>query len=798
MLYRSLIAYSPYLLSVLVVFLVFTPVLMSADGTPETLEGTLFGFVVGFFGMLAGLMASLLDYAVNQFVINFGGNVVNSGVGFAINSLWAVVRDFFNIIFIFAIVYLGFRMILSSDESGTQRRLAYLILAALLVNFSLFISKFVVDFSNILAREVALSAFPAAQGGGQNVNTSVAEGSVDIGGNFFKYMNIPQTLNVDPNVPKGDNVPWGYIFGISMVYIIAIFVFAAGALMLMIRFAALCIFMILSPLMFIGWILPQYQNVMNKYWTGFLGRAFYAPVYIVLLYFSGAVIQATYGTESFNQGRTIGETFTQEGTNAVAVATGGFAAGLGPFIISAIFMIASIQAASKLSADGSGAAMRIGGNLVNGGRRGLRRAGVWTGRKTLQGGGAVTAGVAARVGRSTVGTTSHMLANSELGRKIGRSGWAGRQVFKAAQVGADSSFDIRQVGKLGKRYGLGEGKKGGVNKIIKDQKKADEQLAKDLHVDVDWDKEENIIQRDVNARSIASEAKGKYNKAAQKKTGAKERVDGINARKTLPIYTLVQQQNSQESELSALKETFEDAKESGATDRELKAIDEQITAQQKLITDTTELMAFLEKQAELAKKMAEAEKRKTHKDGAVRDQAHEEVDRLTHSMQTHTTEFDNHIYKELDVAEAQLEKIEKDYGIKKDHLTGGELNAKGADQIIKKATEKAAAQMEYESEIKVMQQIEREQRNWNRVALATAATALTSFGTPLAGIIAVGALSNAYNAKQAKKSLEREYGKDGMKKAAKDKRAKRIREREEANSDVASKPKEDKIDSDDT
>jgi hypothetical protein len=97
-----------------------------------------------------------LNFAVNEFIIDFGGNVTGTGIGAAIDTLWSVVRDFFNIIFIFAIIYLGFKMILGSDDSGTKRALVYLIIAALLVNFSLFISKFIVDFSNILAEQVAI------------------------------------------------------------------------------------------------------------------------------------------------------------------------------------------------------------------------------------------------------------------------------------------------------------------------------------------------------------------------------------------------------------------------------------------------------------------------------------------------------------------------------------------------------------------------------------------------------------------------------------------------------------------
>jgi len=402
----------------------------------------LFEFVLSFLGFFVGWAANFLNFAVNEFIIDFGGNVTGTGIGAAIDTLWSVVRDFFNIIFIFAIIYLGFKMILGSDDSGTKRALVYLIIAALLVNFSLFISKFIVDFSNILAEQVAISAFPAALINGNPVN-----GTVDIGTNFFRIMGIPGTLNASQTIINSEGAEWGYIFGLAMVYTIAIFAFASGALLLVIRYAVLCIFMVLSPFMFIGWILPQYKSVMNRYWGGFLGRAFFAPAYILLLYFSGAVIQASFSTQNQSS---IGQALSSGGANGTSITNNDLAMAFAPFILSAVFLIASVQIASKLSADGAGTMLKVGGNIARGGRRRLQNGAIWTGRKVGEGATYVPrAGARSAANYGGNKLNQYLDQKQRSGSKIANNWFVDEKVrgaasgLKATKAGFDNTIDER-------------------------------------------------------------------------------------------------------------------------------------------------------------------------------------------------------------------------------------------------------------------------------------------------------------------------------------------------------------------
>jgi len=325
------------------------------------LKAILYSIVVNLFGTLTGWAGILLDFGINNFVIGFGTAFNSQGVGQAVNELWSLVRDFFNILFIFGFIWIGFQMILDSGNSRAKQTLVSLIMAALLVNFSLFISKFVVDFSNRLASEIAQEAFPIREGEESVLGGDITKGEVAVANTFFAHMGIPRTLDVSFGVRNNENAAWSYIFGSAIFYLVAAFVFAAGGIMLIIRFVALSIFMVLSPFMFLGWVFPGMQGWTGKYWKGFLGRAFYAPVYIVLLFFAGTILQNFFGDR--------GSMVNNFQLSADGMTTGSLGDILPAFILSCAFLIAAVQVAGKMSADGAGGVMKVGNSLQKGGRR---------------------------------------------------------------------------------------------------------------------------------------------------------------------------------------------------------------------------------------------------------------------------------------------------------------------------------------------------------------------------------------------------------------------------------------------
>jgi hypothetical protein len=238
--------------------------------------------------------------------------------------------------------------------------------------------------------------------------------------------------------------PWSYIFGIGIINIIGAFAFGVGGIMLIIRFVVLSIYMVLSPFMFLGMIFPGFQAMSGKYWSGFFKQAFYAPVYIVMIFFSATILNNFFGTGtgSMQGGGITGLT----GDTGVLGAAGGqtinFGGGLAPFILSAAFLIAAVQVAGKLSADGSGAMAKVGG-FVNSRVQGAVRGGVRFGaRNTIGLAGSYTVNKAGEGGRRGLNRVTSRLAQ----QNWAGSGVLARGLDKSVGAGLDRAAGARVAG----------------------------------------------------------------------------------------------------------------------------------------------------------------------------------------------------------------------------------------------------------------------------------------------------------------------------------------------------------------
>lgn len=343
-------------------------------------EGLVYDLVIKVMGLLVRLAAAILNFGVNTFVIGFGDVFTNSGVGLAVDSTWIIIRDFVNLGFIFGFVYIGLKMILNSGDSNTRRWLPQILIAALLVNFSLFATKLVVDVSNQLAAQIAVGGLRSE--GPPLIDDKTGLVELDIGQGFLTRMGITTVLNAK-GAPTND---WGYIFGTAILLLVTAFVFAAGGILLIIRFAVLNLFLVLSPVMFLGWVFPALKkDFMSEYWGMFLGRAFFAPIYLLFLYFSFQIITGLQtavggGTSDLANPQWAG-TFQALGANPAGVQESTL--GTVPFfILICVFMIASLVIANKMGADGGQRAVALGQQLKNKVQRGVTSTGRFAAAQT--------------------------------------------------------------------------------------------------------------------------------------------------------------------------------------------------------------------------------------------------------------------------------------------------------------------------------------------------------------------------------------------------------------------------------
>ncbi|MFN3188253.1 MAG: hypothetical protein ACK42D_01775 [Candidatus Paceibacteria bacterium] len=324
--------------------------------TPETpiiigdgFLDSLYGFIIIFGGQIVGWMGKLLNWAVSEFVVGFGDVYLTWGVGVAVENGWKMIRDVLNITFIFAIVYIGIRLIFDADDSSAKRSLGYLLAAALLINFSLFISKFVVDFSNSLAAVI--------------YNTGLKTASADLGAAFINLLGLSSVVSNGNTLTVGSSVSGGLaiIFGTFIFMLLATYALAAGAFLLFVRGIALIFFMIFSPVMFLGWIFPQFRSFTSKYWSMFLSNAFMAPAYMFCIYLTFMIMSGFKYRFSTEGGGHIGNLFAGEAYAANINALVVFTLAIG-------MMLASISIAKRMGAFGGGLVVSVGNSMRKSGQ----------------------------------------------------------------------------------------------------------------------------------------------------------------------------------------------------------------------------------------------------------------------------------------------------------------------------------------------------------------------------------------------------------------------------------------------
>ena len=421
----------------------------------EGFEAIIYSVFTGLGGIVLWFGGLLLDYSLAVLVVDMGGFIENMGIGSAINGVWTLVRDIFNILFIFGLIYIGFKTILGLDESSTRKMLVNIIIAALLINFSLYITKVVVDFSNRLAYEIH-QLIPT-----DRYNSKLL-GDIDgVAGRIYKKTDM-QSYAADNaeqlKAVRGDGGGTFKVLGFALIVMVFMlvtgFVLLAGAFLMISRFVGLVIFMMLSPVMFLGRVLPKFEGVSSAWWKKFLNYAFVAPAYLFMLYLGLFVLENIKFDSSF------GEAYSAD--------PGLFGIFLYYLLIIG-FMYAALRVAKEMGAYGASQSMALGGYFR---------------KKAQVAMGAATVGGLAAAGRVSVGQLAQRRADSDVllerASKSGIKGWAARRELALQRKIGDAGFDARRVGGVGKKLGIGEGSKGGYKTKRDAYVKKQEAFAKSL------------------------------------------------------------------------------------------------------------------------------------------------------------------------------------------------------------------------------------------------------------------------------------------------------------------------------
>lgn len=424
---------------------------------PELLLGAVGNTVLELVSVITWFGGKLLDTSIEKLVLGFGEQINGSSFGSTIDQTWSLIRDISNLAFIFGFIYCGIRIILSPDDSSLKTFVSRIIIGALLINFSLFFVKIIIDFSNFTSIQI-YNAMIANSG---SISSAVAQ---QLGiTSLYKPLE-----GVD--LAKASSSFWFYIMA-SIFLIITGFIFAASAIMIIVRFVTLVLIMVFSPILFAATVFPQTAKYSTDLWHKLISSAFYVPVYLLLTFVSLQLVGGLNlgGTKDW----------------ATALMNNGPATSFTVFInffVIIFFMMQSLLIANKFS---------IGGSEM-----------ITAKTKTLI--GASTAGLAARSGRATLGRLGNYVSKNEdlldaAAHRRGVAGFMARSALKTSRVAADASFDGRNTA-LGKKADVGEGRKGGWVSVKKEVEEKEHKFAKSLG---EIDEKDELVKRRSDAITSA-------------------------------------------------------------------------------------------------------------------------------------------------------------------------------------------------------------------------------------------------------------------------------------------------------
>lgn len=232
--------------------------------------------------ILVGLSAKFMDFFLSHSLQSSSYNSSDF-----IKQGWEILRDVTNIVFIFALLYIAFQMVLGIGKGEAKKYLIKIILITLTINFSLFFSYTIIDTSNIFAH-VFYNKINQDDVKFNSISNTGITGDIEGKSVSLAIANKinPQKLFNGPYTTQGSRMLLTIIAGIingAMIY-----VFLSVAFLFLGRTIGLWIAALLSPLAFASLTIPKMKNMQyigfENWFKSLLQMAFMAPIFLFILY----------------------------------------------------------------------------------------------------------------------------------------------------------------------------------------------------------------------------------------------------------------------------------------------------------------------------------------------------------------------------------------------------------------------------------------------------------------------------------------------------------------------------------
>lgn len=434
------------------------------DNSLQTLAMSLLIYGSKFVSWLVGFVGYFFDKVI-EYTTTYPESLSQG-----ITNSWKIIRDFSNIILVFSLLYLGIKTIIEGQGFSDKKTLVGIIIAAILINFSLV---FVRDVAFNISNTVGLQILQQSGTGTDNASSTPST-------QLMSIINPQQVLNMNgfntewgaTNIAINDRTGWGltarmtgqFLMFTSIVLSMGV-IFLGASIILLYRFMIFIVLMIASPFGLISTQIPWLQKY-GKDWSEQLKKqTIIFPAFMLILYL---VLLIVTTLAAYNP-------ITLNATNTTTTEIFSF---LFNFILIMGFLISLLIIPGKIGAAGADFMTNAAGwttKKIKSIPRGTGRMAI----RTTQFGAGVGASAAARTGRFFGGGIGENITNSKRLKKMAQSdSFVKRTIGQAALNLGDgmqnSSYDARNIGVV-KKSSFGKGMGSGIEsykKAVDTKKKA--------------------------------------------------------------------------------------------------------------------------------------------------------------------------------------------------------------------------------------------------------------------------------------------------------------------------------------
>lgn len=231
-------------------------------------------------------IARLADYGfafINQNFLRIEYDIRNTDSG--VYKAWELMRNVADALFVIAFMIIIYFQITGRNAGGysIKRILPRLIIGAVFVNLSYFVCAIAIEASNILGDQI----LNIMKGVASNIGTAAM--SLDSAKNNFDDSRLS---DITSGILTKSGTVWILLAPVAAVTVAIAVICAAGLVLLIMRKVVVAMLILVSPLVFVAYLLPNMEHYFQQWTRLFLQLLILYPI-IAFLLGTGQIISAT-------------------------------------------------------------------------------------------------------------------------------------------------------------------------------------------------------------------------------------------------------------------------------------------------------------------------------------------------------------------------------------------------------------------------------------------------------------------------------------------------------------------------